>query len=366
LIKILEALVAHVKSEGALLKTDALLAAVRDHLDRKDCSYSDMYERVRRLKERYDKTVSKGVVPKGEDELQMYNLSDAIWGEKAKEAIAAAASQNGSTVTKSKKGQINKEEVDGNSKGGTSKEVTNQNGDTRKGSKKGRAIDGKTDRDVKSKVSKEGTATGTSSKTKKRGNDNEELGKGAKSGTSKETAITTTQNGDALTKLKKGKMDIDRTPKEASTSRQNDGTRTQEETHQEETEIGATVQGTPRMMGIDRTPKEASTSRQNDGTQTQEETHQEETEIGATVQGTPRIFDGLKNQYPSLAWRVERIEAHHPCGEALKRAFESIPDEKANALESKIKKQRISEAKVQIRRADITKEVLNLLIGLVD
>jgi hypothetical protein len=322
LIKILEALAAHVKSEGALLKTDALLAAVRDRLDRKDCSYSDMYERVCRLKERYDKTVGKGVVPSGEVELQMYNLSEAIWGEKAKEAIAA--SQNGSTVTKSKKGQANKEKVDGNSKGGTSKEVTNQNGDTRKGSKKGRAIDGKTYGDVKSKMSKDDTATGTSNKTKKQGNDKEGLGKNAKSGTSKETTTTTTTNGDALTKLKKGKMDIDRTPKEASTRRQNDGTRTQEETHQGETEIGA------------------------------------------TVQGTHRIFDELQNQYPSLAWRVERIEAQYPCGEALKRAFESIPDEKANALESKIKKQRISEAKVQIRRADITKEVLNLLIGLVD
>jgi hypothetical protein len=322
-IKILEALAAHVNTEGAVPKTDVLLAAVRDHLDRNDCSHSDLYERVCRLKERYEKAVSTGVMPSGEDELQMYNLSDTIWGGKAKEAITAGASKNGSTMTKSKKGHANREKIDGNSKGGTQMEVADQNGDTQKGGKKGQDVNGEADRDVKGKLSKVDTTTGTPSKTKKQGNGKEELGKSAKSGTTKETATTATQDSDALMKRKRGKMNINHVPKEASTGRQNGGTQT-------------------------------------------EETHQEETEIEATVQGTHRSSDELHNIYPNLAWCVDRIEAQHPCGESLKRAFQFIHDEKADALESKIKTQRISEVKVQIRRADVEREILNLLISLVD
>jgi hypothetical protein len=41
------------------------------------------------LKKWFEKIVSTCVVPSGEDELRIYNLSDATWGEKAKDAIAA-------------------------------------------------------------------------------------------------------------------------------------------------------------------------------------------------------------------------------------------------------------------------------------
>ncbi|TVU13349.1 hypothetical protein EJB05_40401, partial [Eragrostis curvula] len=241
--KILAALAAHVKSEGALPKTAVLIAAVRDRLDRKECNYTDMYEAVRRLKARYEKSVKTAVVPNAEDELQMYNLSEAIWGEKAKEAIAAAASQNDANVTKSKKRQAKKEKMDGISKGGTLK-VTNENGDTQKGSKKGQANKKKTDRGQNSM---------------------------------------------------------------------------------------------------------------------EEETHEEETEREPMVL---RSFDELQNLYPNLAGCVGMIEAQHPCGEVLKRAFEFIGDEKASALESKIKKHKILEVKVQMGRGDIRKEVLNLVIGM--
>jgi hypothetical protein len=53
-----------------------------------------------------------------------YIISDATWGEKAKEAFTA-------TVTMSKKGQSKRDKVDGNAKGGTLMEATN---DTQKGS----------------------------------------------------------------------------------------------------------------------------------------------------------------------------------------------------------------------------------------
>jgi hypothetical protein len=79
-IKILEAL-SDVKREGVLPKNDVLLAAAHDHLDRKDCTYTDLYDKVRGLKKRFEKTVGTGVMPSGEDELRIYNLSEAIWGE---------------------------------------------------------------------------------------------------------------------------------------------------------------------------------------------------------------------------------------------------------------------------------------------
>jgi hypothetical protein len=170
------------------------------------------------LKKQFEETVGTCIVPSGEDELWIYNLSEAIWGEKAKEAIAAA-SQIDSTAAKSKKGRSKKEKVDGNSKGGTLKEVTNY---TQKGGKL-------------------------------QGNAKEELIKDAKIGTSKETTTTATQNGGSLTKRKRGemdkdKMDIDLMPKDVSNSSQNDDTRTEEETHEEETEKGASLQDTHRSF----------------------------------------------------------------------------------------------------------------------
>jgi hypothetical protein len=73
-IKILEAFVGHVKREGVLPKIDVILAAVHDHLDRKNCTYTNLYEKIRGLKKWPEKIVSTGVMPSGEDELRIYNL----------------------------------------------------------------------------------------------------------------------------------------------------------------------------------------------------------------------------------------------------------------------------------------------------
>ncbi|KAK3120015.1 hypothetical protein QOZ80_9AG0679500 [Eleusine coracana subsp. coracana] len=318
LMKILEAMETHVKSHGVPPKTDVLYAAVGDRLERKNCTPSDLYEKVRSLKRRHEKTVSTGVVPSGEDELRMYNLSEAIWRENATEATAAAAAQNDS-ATKSKKGQSKKDKMDGNSKSGTLKEVANQNADTQKGSKKGHAME-------VSKLSKEHTTTGTPSKSKQQGNRKEELLRDAKSGALKETA---TQNGNALIERKRGEMDKDK-------------------------------------MGVDVMPKDVSTRSQNGGTRAEEETHEEEVEIGASVQGMHRSFDELQNLYPNLAWFVERIGAQHPCGKTMMRASGFIDDEKANALETKIKSLRVSEVKANNAQADLNKATVTLLLGLAD
>jgi hypothetical protein len=152
------------------------------------------------------------------------------------------------------------------------------------------------------------------------------LGKDAKSGTSKETA---TQNGGSLTKRKRGEMGMDK-------------------------------------IDIDLMPKNVSNGSPNDDTRTEEETHEEETEKKGLVYKTHRSFDELQKLYPNLAWCVERIEAQHSCGETLKRAFGFIGDEKANSLESKIRSQRLSGVKEQIHDADLKKVVLNRVIGLVN
>jgi hypothetical protein len=312
-MKILEALAAHVKSEGELPKTDLLLASVRDRLVRKNCTYTDIYEKVRRLKERYEKAVSMGIVPSKEDELQMYNLSEAIWGEKAREAAAAVTSQKGGSVTKGKKGQANKEKMDGNAKGGAAKETApstaNQSGDShQKGSKKGQA-----------RLLEEATTTASPSKSKKQESHNEELNK----------------VGGNLAKGNKGKTD------KGNMDRDTDSL----------------------------TPKETINANQNGGIlirSKEGEIHDDETEGDANVLGVRRGFDELQKLYSNLAVYVEEIESHHPCGETLKRAFGSIADEKAEGLESKIKKLRVAETKAEVRQGDIKKEVLNLLLSLVD
>lgn len=333
---ILEALAAHVKSKGVRPKTEILLNTVRDRLERKNCTYTDMYEKVRRLKERYDKAMSKGIVPSKDDELEMYNLLATIWGEKEKGDVAAAMSQKDGAVTKSNKGHASKRKNDENSVDGAAKEAATstatQNGDPWKRSKKVQAIKEKTDRDVKSRLSMEATTTATPSRTKKRENHNEELNKDAKDGTLKDDTTIGTQNDTDLIKSNreksdKGKMNRDtdsRMPKEPTTTNQNGGTQIKS------MEVGS---------------------------------HDEEIERDANVHGMRRGFDKLQELYSNLALYVEEIEAHHPCGETLKRSFEFIGDDKAEYLESKIKKYRVAELKAHNRRADIQKEVLNVLLS---
>jgi hypothetical protein len=91
------------------------------------------------------------------------------------------------------------------------------------------------------------------------------------------------------------------------------------------------------------------------------ENHGDETERDAKVEVTRRGFDELQGLYPNLAVFVEQL----PSGETLKRGFELIGDEKAGYLEQKVRKQRVSEVKSQLRRAEVKKDVLNTLLSLV-
>jgi hypothetical protein len=95
------------------------------------------------------------------------------------------------------------------------------------------------------------------------------------------------------------------------------------------------------------------------------ETHDDETERDAKVEVTRRGFDELQGLYSNLAVCVEQLEVQNPSRETLKRGFELIGDEKAESLEQKVTKQRVSEVKSQLRRADVKKDVLNTLSSLV-
>ncbi|XP_047064543.1 STOREKEEPER protein-like [Lolium rigidum] len=320
-IKVLEALVSHTKANGTQPSAVQLIAAVGDSLERKTCTKTEMYEKVRHLKQRHDKAATTGTLPDNDDDLRKFNLSEAVWGKSAKEVAAAPISQNDAATSVSNKGQTNKDK-----KGGTAKEATstvNENVGTVTESNKELATKEKLDGASKGRLSNKAANTDTPVKSKKRGNHKEDLEGDAKT---KETTNTATQNGSTLVRTKSGKSD------------------------KEEKDGDADSLG----------PKEATAVTQNG------ESHEDKMDIDPNVKNMRREFDQLQNLYPNLASYVESIQAQHPCGETLKRAFEFIADEKACALESKIKKQRVIEMKTEIRRADTKKEVTNIFIGLLD
>ncbi|KAM0879715.1 hypothetical protein ACQ4PT_034054 [Festuca glaucescens] len=343
-IKVLEALASHIKTNGTQPSAADLIAALGDSLERKNCSKSDVYEKVRKLKQRHEaaakKVASTGILPGNDDELRKFNLSEAVWGERANNKVAAPPmSQNDGASSKGKKGRTNKEKADGHSKpGGTAKETAstvNENVGTLTGSNKGQATKEKVDGDIKGSLLKKATTADTPVKSKKQGNHKEELKYHAKAGTTKETTSTAAQNVSTSVRSKSGKSDKEKKIRDAESLR----------------------------------PKEATSVTQNGGALAllkNRETHEEKMDTDPNVKNMCKGFEELQNLYPNLTSYVESIQAQHPCGETLKRAFEFIAEDKACALESKIKKQRVAEMKMANRRADTKKEVTNIFIGLLD
>jgi hypothetical protein len=93
-IKVLEALVNHIKTNGTQPSALDLIAAVGDSLERKNCSKTEMYEKVRSLRLRHEKAVSTGTLPANDDDRRKFNLFEAVWGESAKEVAAAVQPPN--------------------------------------------------------------------------------------------------------------------------------------------------------------------------------------------------------------------------------------------------------------------------------
>lgn len=75
-------------------------------------------------------------------------------------------------------------------------------------------------------------------------------------------------------------------------------------------------------------------------------------------------FDEMCELYPYLAEEVKKLEAAHPG--MFKRVFGKMDDGKARAMDDKIKKQRVAQMKVELRRTDLTKEVSKAITELVD
>jgi hypothetical protein len=80
--------------------------------------------------------------------------------------------------------------------------------------------------------------------------------------------------------------------------------------------------------------------------------------------GAPREASEMCELYPYLAEEVKALQKAHPG--MFKREFAMIDDDKARALDTKIKRQRLHQLKVLQRGHDLTKEVTRTLIDLVD
>ncbi|XP_047059869.1 nucleolar and coiled-body phosphoprotein 1-like [Lolium rigidum] len=78
----------------------------------------------------------------------------------------------------------------------------------------------------------------------------------------------------------------------------------------------------------------------------------------------PKGFQEMCELYPHLAEEVKGLEAAHPG--MCKREFGKMDDGKARAMDEKIKKQRVMQIKVEMRHADLIKEVTKALLDLVD
>jgi hypothetical protein len=68
--------------------------------------------------------------------------------------------------------------------------------------------------------------------------------------------------------------------------------------------------------------------------------------------------------YPYLAEEVKGMEAARPG--LCKREFGKMDDDKARSMDERIKKQRVMQVKVEMRQADLVKEVTKTLLDLVD
>jgi hypothetical protein len=79
----------------------------------------------------------------------------------------------------------------------------------------------------------------------------------------------------------------------------------------------------------------------------------------ASSSGSPRTVAEMCTLYPYLMEDVTALHKEHP---GLLKQSLLIGDDKARDLNRNIKKQRLDEAKVHVRRCDLTKEVTNSLL----
>jgi hypothetical protein len=78
----------------------------------------------------------------------------------------------------------------------------------------------------------------------------------------------------------------------------------------------------------------------------------------------PKGFEEMCGLYPYLAEEVKKLEAAHPG--MFERVFGKMDDDKARKMDEKVKKQRIVQMKVELRRSELSKEVTKTIAELVN
>lgn len=75
-------------------------------------------------------------------------------------------------------------------------------------------------------------------------------------------------------------------------------------------------------------------------------------------------FEEMCELYPYLAEQVRELDAANPG--MFKREFGKMDEDKARVMDEKIKRQRVAQMKVELRRHDLAREVTKAIIDLVD
>ncbi|TVU06789.1 hypothetical protein EJB05_46822, partial [Eragrostis curvula] len=84
-------------------------------------------------------------------------------------------------------------------------------------------------------------------------------------------------------------------------------------------------------------------------------------DLSAVIWGPPRGSVEMSRLYPYLAKAVDGISSRTDLGAEYKRAFELMDDEEASKLEAQVKKARIENAKLAMKRTNLENEVLGTL-----
>uniref|UniRef100_A0A0E0M1X0 Glabrous enhancer-binding protein-like DBD domain-containing protein n=1 Tax=Oryza punctata TaxID=4537 RepID=A0A0E0M1X0_ORYPU len=83
--------------------------------------------------------------------------------------------------------------------------------------------------------------------------------------------------------------------------------------------------------------------------------------VNATVRGRGEFEKG-KDVYPYLWETVEELSSQHPSGAVFKKAFELLEGSKAQVMEEKLRKFRLTEMRQQLRRMDLMKDTLSMVL----
>lgn len=77
---------------------------------------------------------------------------------------------------------------------------------------------------------------------------------------------------------------------------------------------------------------------------------------------TKTEFEKGKDAYPYLWETVEELAREHPSGAAFKKAFEVLEGSKAQVMEEKLRKFRLTEIRQQLRRMDLMKDTVRMVL----